>query len=729
MFLLRPKPLAIIVAALCHPAFAAGETTLAEVVAVNQRDAQVERKNSALQKIVIAEEEVERYGDATVGDVLRRLPGMSFTGPAGVAKDVRMRGLDKGYTQFLINGEAVAGAKQERQMQVDRLPADMIERIEIIRNPSAEYDAGGIGGTINIVLKNRADNLTRLRAAYGKNGSLDVGDVVAQHAFGNERVDVVLAASHTIGAEDVVEDKKSYNADGTRKGSEQKPKPVKKGETLLAPRLTWKLGEDRLILDPFVSAGYEDKRENNEVRDGAGAVSKRSDASEDKTDRIGRLSGRYEGKTGWGSWYVKAGIQQGREEKDKFSVERNAVNAITKRNQEDEKIEETQRHLGLGLGLPLGNHLLKAGVERRFADYEKEKLVREANNAINPLTPKAAGANDLYEIEETKSIVYLQDEWHFARNHWLTPGLRHERTERDATDRLGNSRQGDQGATNPSLHYRWAATGTLNVRASLAQTLKLPKFDDVNPLLTETTGGALPGSTDNPHKAGNAALEPERATGAELGFEKFFWGGRGVAGLNFYHRKVKDFIQKETYEETGCGFVRCFVERPHNAGEARFWGAELDWRVPLLHKGAHQLTLTGNHAELRGRVRNANGAGNSEVKDMPPRITTLGLDWLHRPSRWSAGFVVNHTPDYRTDSVDGDGKREIKKRNKADLLDLYLQKSFSPAAEVRLIVKNALGIKKDEATAKFKADGSFESSESKVESSEPTIFVTFESRF
>lgn len=50
-------------------------------------------------------------------------------------------------------------------MQVDRLPADMIERIEIIRNPTAEYDASGIGGTINIVLKNRADGVTRLRAA------------------------------------------------------------------------------------------------------------------------------------------------------------------------------------------------------------------------------------------------------------------------------------------------------------------------------------------------------------------------------------------------------------------------------------------------------------------------------------------------------------------------------------------------------------------------------------
>jgi outer membrane receptor for ferrienterochelin and colicins len=99
------------------------DAVLPEVVSTSQHEAQVVRKTADLQKIVISEEEVDRYGDATVGDVLRRLPGMTFTGPAGVTKDIRMRGLDKGYTQFLINGEPVAGALQERQMQVDRLPA------------------------------------------------------------------------------------------------------------------------------------------------------------------------------------------------------------------------------------------------------------------------------------------------------------------------------------------------------------------------------------------------------------------------------------------------------------------------------------------------------------------------------------------------------------------------------------------------------------------------------
>ncbi len=707
--------LAILIAALCQQAHAQPEQTLSEVMVTDQRDAQVERKNAPLQKIVVSEEEVERYGDATVGDVLRRLPGMSFTGPAGIAKDVRMRGLDKGYTQFLINGEPIAGAAQERQMQVDRLPADMIERVEIIRNPSAEYDAGGIGGTINIVLKNSVDEITRLRAAYGKNGSLDVGDVVAQWSRRIDNLDILLAASHTVGAEDIVEDKDKFNAAGTITEREHKPKPVKKTETLLTPRLTWRFGDDRLVLDPYVSSGTEDKRENAEVRNGAGTLTKLTSNAEDKDDQLARLGGRYEGKVGWGDWYAKAVLQQGTSDKDKYATEANGAGVITKRTQELENIQEDQIVAGGGINLQLGSHAIKTGLERRATEYDKRKSVVE--NSV----PKAPGANDIYNIEEAKSTLFMQDEWQFADKHWLTPGLRYERVTRDATDRNGVTRSGTQASPNPSLHYRWAVRDDMNLRASVAQTLKLPKFDDVNPLVTLATGA---NTSTNPDKGGNAELKPEHATGLELGVEKFFQGNRGVVGVNFYDRNVQDFIQKVTAAEGAR-----FVQRPQNVGEAHFWGAELDWRVPVLDKGAHELSLTGSHAELRGRARNTGTGTWANVKDLPPRITNVGLDWKHRPSKWAGGFAVNLQPEYTTDGLNPDGVREVKNRNAATLLDFYVTKVFSPLAELRLVAKNVLSIEKKESTTKYKANGTFDTAEAKVEHSRPTIFLTFESRF
>ena len=317
----------------------------------------------------------------------------------------------------------------------------------------------------------------------------------------------------------------------------------------------------------------------------------------------------------------------------------------------------------------------------------------------------------------------MKDGGNVADAHWLTPGIRYERIERDATDRNGVTRSGSQASNNPSLHYRWAVTKDTNFRASVAQTLKLPKFDDVNPLVTLATGAGA-GTITSPDKGGNTELKSERATGVEIGVEQFFWGNRGVIGFNLYNRDVKDFIQKAARQEG-----TRFVERPYNAGDARFWGAELDWRVPVLRKGPHELTLTGSHAQLHGRVSNAATGGKDGIKDLPPHITNLGLDWRHFPSKWSAGFALNYAPDFSTDSLNPDGVREVKSRNAATLLDLYVGKAFSPTAELRLIAKNVLGIKKEESTTKFKADGSFNTAEAKIESSEPTIFITFESRF
>lgn len=701
------------------PSFATAQT-LAPIEVVDQRGAQAERRHSEIQKIVIAEEEVERFGDATVGDVLRRLPGISFTGPAGVTKDVRLRGLDKGYSQFLINGEPVPSAKQERQIQVDRLPADMIERIEIIHNPSAEFDAHGIGGTINIVLKNRADDLTRLRAAWGKNGNLDVGDAVVQWSRRLDHLDIILAASHTIGGEDVVEDKDTRNAVGAVTKREHKPKPVEKTETLLAPRLTWHFGQERLILEPFVSAGTEDKHETPEVRNLAGALQESTDKREDKTDTIGRLAARYEGRAAWGGWHVKAGAQSGRERKDVVEIKRNGADAIAQRKREDETVDEDQAYVGGGVAVAVGaGHRLKAGIETRRTDYDKRKAGLSAGNANDPLLPTAPGANDVYAIREDKLAWYIQDEWHLADRHWLTPGLRHERTERQASDRLGNGSPATTGATQPSLHYRWAVDDHLNLRASAARTLKMPKFDDINPLLTLKAGTAA-----DPDTAGNASLKPERATGVDVGLERFFAGNRAVVGANLYVREVRDFIEKVTNTEAGRE-----VKRPQNVGDARFHGLELDWRVPLLHKGAHELNLLGSHTEMRGRTRKSLTGAYQDVKDMPPRITNLGLDWRHRPGGWAAGFNVNHMPAFVSDTDNDAGEREVKRINRQTMLDLYVTKVFSPLAELRLVMKNVLKVNKVEDKTKYKADGTVKDGEWKIERSEPTVYLTFESRF
>lgn len=78
---------------------------------------------------------------------LKNLPGVT-TSQDG---KVELRGSDK--VAILIDGKQTALTGFGGQTGLDNIPASAIERIEIINNPSAKYDANGNAGIINIIYK------------------------------------------------------------------------------------------------------------------------------------------------------------------------------------------------------------------------------------------------------------------------------------------------------------------------------------------------------------------------------------------------------------------------------------------------------------------------------------------------------------------------------------------------------------------------------------------------
>lgn len=101
------------------------------------------RRDDTASKTVINQDELTKYGDTNVYDVLKRAPGVTVTG-----NTIRMRGLGAGYTQILVNGE-----RPPPGFSLDNLPPDQIEKIEIMRAATAEFSMQAIAGTVNIVLK------------------------------------------------------------------------------------------------------------------------------------------------------------------------------------------------------------------------------------------------------------------------------------------------------------------------------------------------------------------------------------------------------------------------------------------------------------------------------------------------------------------------------------------------------------------------------------------------
>jgi outer membrane receptor protein involved in Fe transport len=109
--------------------------------------------------VVNASSNITQIG-GTAADLLKNMPGVLVSAEG----EITLRGKTP---LTLINGRTSGITGVDRSAQLERIPASNIERIEIINNPSAKYDADAEGGVINIVLKKSNDK--------GTNGAFAVG--------------------------------------------------------------------------------------------------------------------------------------------------------------------------------------------------------------------------------------------------------------------------------------------------------------------------------------------------------------------------------------------------------------------------------------------------------------------------------------------------------------------------------------------------------------------------
>ena len=122
--------------------------TLSDVTVVgrkSQLNASIDRKIYNVDQDIMS-----RSG--TASDILRNVPSVEVD----VEGNVSLRG--SGDILILINGKPNPLMGRTRAEVLQQLPANSIERIEVITNPSARYRPDGVGGIINIVLKKNIKN-------------------------------------------------------------------------------------------------------------------------------------------------------------------------------------------------------------------------------------------------------------------------------------------------------------------------------------------------------------------------------------------------------------------------------------------------------------------------------------------------------------------------------------------------------------------------------------------
>ncbi|MEA2091029.1 MAG: TonB-dependent receptor [Campylobacterota bacterium] len=125
---------------------------------------------------VITQEEIEKMGAESLKDIINKTPGLTVqygTFPSASSKSkssISIRGMSANGTLFLLDGRRLAG-EVANPYDLDRIPASIVERIEIVKGPmSSLYGADAVGGVINIITKKPTDDLKiDAGARYGMN--------------------------------------------------------------------------------------------------------------------------------------------------------------------------------------------------------------------------------------------------------------------------------------------------------------------------------------------------------------------------------------------------------------------------------------------------------------------------------------------------------------------------------------------------------------------------------
>lgn len=182
------------------------EGLLMEEVIINgrllgQAKALSERKNRSNISEIVDAEQIERFPDANMGDALKRLSGINVQYDQGEARFANIRGVAPELSSITINGERIPSAEaEERFVQLDLVPADMIQTIELNKAVTPDLDGDAIGGSVNLVTqKARSGQLIKGKIGSGYSfltaKPLYKGQLSFSNRFANDRLGLMANIS------------------------------------------------------------------------------------------------------------------------------------------------------------------------------------------------------------------------------------------------------------------------------------------------------------------------------------------------------------------------------------------------------------------------------------------------------------------------------------------------------------------------------------------------------
>ena len=634
------------------------------------------RRDDTASKTVLSAEEIRKYGDDNIFDVLKRAPGVTVTD-----KSIKMRGLGAGYTQILVNGD-----RPPPGFSLDALTPDQIERIEVIRAASAEYSMQAIAGTINIVLRKvvskpqRDLRLNATRSPLQRSGTMGGtwGDKVGtlsyfvngtlfggHNEFHSRGADQLSLPDGTLAQSRLTR----YDGGGAYRGG------------VLFPRLNWKIDADNEL---NLSAGLQASRHawsgasHNDNLVGAFG-------DPDWIDMPGRTSGdqwMMRGEIGWvakvagGKLDVSLSGERSRDENDNDTDYYSAGRAHHLLRDWDTVYRPRRMSFRGKFSRSLfDGHALVTGVDAsRQRNEDSRDRIDQQDGA------PATHVVEAYAPQVTRLAGYVQDEWNITKQWSMYLGGRWEGVETESAGTNVPETTSRSHVLSPVAQtlYKFPDKSGRQVRLALTRTYKAPTVDQ----LTARRYLSALNTRFAADSSGNPGLKPELANGIDVAFEQY-WAEGAMVSVSGTQRLISDYIRTRLDLDPDGRWIY----RPLNDGDARVHSLEAEVKLPL-----RMLTPAAAGFDMRASVtRNWSDVStvpgpDNRLDGQTPMSANLGLDY--RRDRLSFGASMAYQQGGWVRVSDAQIRHAHTRRD----VDAYAAWKLDPHLQLRFTLNNILGM-------------------------------------
>jgi len=651
------------------------------------------RRLSTAAKIVVGREEIERYGDSSMGELLKRLPGIVSSGRPGRGGPPAMRGLGSGYTQIMIDGE-----RAPRGFSLEDILPEQVERIEIMRAPTAETGARAIAGTINIITRGGyVKYLNNLNGGV----SLENGKVTPGASW--SRSDTVDGMSYSLTLSAARMERANDESKTTVTESLAQPEAPMVVQTMQEVvraqnqrdmlhangRLQWGgAGSDSLVLTPMLIMSHSQGQSSSTLTQSGGVLPYAlSDTASDNRFGMLRLGTSWSRRMNHGArLLLNNNLGRSTWNNSASTLQSGGANGRLPLSQDSVQTDNTWNSSAKYSLLIAEKHSLVSGLELEVNQREQSaSSLRDGQNPLGDFDGDVSASS-------RRLALYTQDEWDI-NPHWAAhAGLRWESINTSGSAGQGQATVRNQSAVlTPLLHAVWRPDSASKdqIRVSFTRSYRSPDLGRLiaRPTINRFFPDRGANSALHPDSAGNPDLQPELAMGIDTAYEHYLPGG-GLLSANVFVRQIDNLMRSQTALETVLwADVPRWVSRMQNVGSALTSGLELEakFRLREIYPQSPAVDLRANMSLLQSRLTSLNGP-NNRLEQQPDGTLNLGADYRlsNLPLRLSGN--INWTPGYTTRLAD---TQEIWQGDKW-VLDASALWVLSPIAQLRLSASNLL---------------------------------------